>query len=87
MYYTSKKTTKPFPNCSSVANDLKQYIPDYAKSENYYTKKEIYKFLKPQQHQALLNAESLEENREAFGRNHLQAKVFKLVQHLLSKKE
>lgn len=77
------KTGKLFSNCNDVSNSLKKHIHDYAKDEKYYTRKAIYKHLKPQQEDAIDNAKFLELNREDNGVNYPRAEVYKLVEQLI----
>ena len=77
-----EKTSKPFDNCDGVANYLKKYITDYRKEEKYYAQKAIYEYLKPQQLNALSNADFLELNRHEFGFKHPRAEVYKLIKIL-----
>ncbi len=79
-----EKTGKLFSNCGDVARSLKKHIPDYAKDEKYYTRKAIYKHLKPQQGEAIRNAKFLELNRDDFSVNYPRAEVYKLVELLIS---
>jgi hypothetical protein len=50
-----------FTNCTQAADRLKKHLPDYSKSQTYYTKQgnDIYLKLKPRLHQALENTQKL----------------------------
>jgi hypothetical protein len=55
-------TAKYFDTCDGVSKQLKKYLPDYNKSQLYYTKQDndIYLRLKPLLSKAIINAERLE---------------------------
>lgn len=56
-----ENTSKYFSNCASAEKQLKKYLPDYKKSQKYYTKQDndIYLKLKPYLKEAIINATSL----------------------------
>jgi RloB-like protein len=78
-----EKTGKLFDNCNHVADTLRKHINDYAKDEKYYTRKAIYKHLKPFQKTAIKNAEFLELNRKDYSEHYPRAEVFKLIEQLI----
>lgn len=78
-----EKTSKTFDNCDGVAYYLnKKHLSDYCKTEEYYTKKRIYEYLKPNQLNAILNAEFFELDREDFSIKYPRAEVYKLIKIL-----
>jgi hypothetical protein len=79
-----EKTGKLFDNCNHVADTLRKHIGDYAKDEKYYTRKAIYKHLKPFQNTAIKNAAFLELNRQDFSVHYPRAEVFKLIEQLIT---
>ncbi|MGV0751435.1 RloB family protein [Empedobacter brevis] len=56
-----EKTSKYFTNCTSAEAQLKKYIPNYAKTQNFFTKQndDIYLKLKPKLKDALQNSVAL----------------------------
>jgi hypothetical protein len=56
-----EETGRYFSQCKNATKSLKAYIPDYQKSQKYYTQSnnDIYKKLKPFQQTAIINAEKL----------------------------
>jgi len=57
-----KYTNKKFCNCKELVNgELKKYIPDYDKTQNYHKKKNFYVLLKDKLEPACRNAEKLEQ--------------------------
>ena len=80
-----EKTSRTFSNCDNVADYLKKYLGDYAKTEEYYIKKLIYEHLKPNQPKAVENAQFLEQNREDFSVQYPRAEVYKLIEELICK--
>lgn len=72
-----------FTSCSQVETEVKKYISDYSKSEDYYTRKKIYSFLKPNlEKKAYPNAALLEKNRDEKGERYPRSEVYKLLQKL-----
>ena len=56
-------SSKPYVNCDSVSLDLKRFILEYAKTEQYFIRKEMYSFLLPLLPTALENAKRLSEEK------------------------
>ena len=58
-----ESTTKYFNTCDGVTRQLKKHLPDYNKSQLYYTKQDndIYLRLKPLLSNAIINAEKFEK--------------------------
>lgn len=58
-----EETSKYFSDCDSTTKRLKKYLPDYDKSEKYYTKQgnDIYLKLKSLMPAAIINAQKLPE--------------------------
>jgi hypothetical protein len=77
-------TSRYFPQCETVEKQLKKnYMPDYEKSQKYYTKQDsdIYKKLKPFQAEAVKNAQKLgvfEVNRPEFAKAEIY-QIFKAI--------
>jgi RloB-like protein len=80
-----KKTGKLYSNCDSVGKDIKSEtdLSDYSKEQQYYQKKQIYKFLRPKLNDAVANAQFLELKREDESLNFPRAEIYKLIQELL----
>jgi RloB-like protein len=79
-----KKVGKAFSKCDDVATDIKNNtdLKDYSKHQDYYHKKNLYKFLHPHIETAFKNADFLEKDREDKALSFPRAEVFKLIQHL-----
>ena len=58
-----ESTSKYYETCAGVTKQLKKHLPDYNKSQTYYTKQnnDIYLRLKPLLPKAIINAERLEK--------------------------
>lgn len=58
-----EKTSKYFSTCEEAGKQLKKHLPDYEKTQRFYTKEsnDIYLKLKPHLDKAITNANSLDE--------------------------
>ena len=46
MHYMPRSSSKEYSTYEAVAKELRKYIPDYDKSEEFFNKTDIYKYLK-----------------------------------------
>lgn len=79
------RTTKFFSNCESVEKELRKYLPNYAKTQQYLVQTNIYKILKPNLLKAIENGECIEENQFENHYNSSKSELFKLIKILLPK--
>ena len=58
-----ENTNKYFPSCDASAKQLKRHVPDYEKSQRFYTKEgnDIYLRLKPKLNSAISNSSRLKD--------------------------
>ena len=58
-----ERTGKFFSNCESATKQLRRYLPDYEKTQKYYTKQndDIYKKLKPNLNFAIDNSKNVND--------------------------
>jgi len=80
-----EKRTGAFKNCDAVANELKKYVTDYCKRQDYLRKKGIYSHLRPNMvSHAIPNSEFLESDRENRSDYYPRSEVYKLLKVLLN---
>lgn len=80
-----KKSGKEY-SAFEVENDLRDYIKDYSKNQEYQKKTNLYVKLKTfLEIKAIPNAKFFEKDRNEHSNKYPRAEVFKLVEELLSK--
>ncbi|MCK4760634.1 MAG: RloB domain-containing protein [Candidatus Aminicenantes bacterium] len=80
-----KFTAKEFNNCAGlITHELKKYIPDYQKSQNYQKKKNFYEMLKKNLNKAIENAKKLDEENKKSGKlKGTSTEVYKILEKIL----
>lgn len=83
-----EETTKFYATYDEIEKRLKNYLPDYEKTEKYYKRfnNDLYKILKPRQDFALANAKKLGDF-DFENPYSAKCEIFKLFEFLLSTKK
>lgn len=80
-----KRSGKDY-SATELEIDLRSYITDYSKNQEYQRKNNIYSRLKPFINtKAIPNAKFFERNRDSHSNKYPRAEVFKLIEQLLKK--
>ena len=76
------KSHKPYSNCKSLTKDLKKEIPDYNKSEKYFSTKKLPVLLENELDDAIQNSIKLEEHNIKHQTNSSICNIYKIIQNI-----